>query len=86
MTQAKSGSRKPRKPSQSKRIREFQAKVRSADFLSGLEAAKAAIAPLIMRKYFIRGLLVGAVVCAVGFTAALWAAVGAGWAVLRLPL
>ncbi len=48
-----------RKPGQAKAKLARDAKRRAADFHAGIDAARAAIAPLIMRRYFVRGLLTG---------------------------
>ena len=75
-----------KRPSQAKRVREFQAKVRGRDFQAGLEAAKAIIAPMIMRRYFVRGLAVGCALAVLALAACLWGLQSAGIVVLRLAL
>ena len=47
---------------------------RVKDFRAGIETAKTAIAPLIMRRYFLRGIAAGVVVTALLFGVALYLA------------
>ncbi len=49
-----------------------RAKLRSLDFNAGIEAAYKQIGPVIMRRYFLRGMLAGFVVLAVVIGAVAW--------------
>jgi hypothetical protein len=55
---------------------------RGVDFQAGIHAARAAIAPLIMRRYFLRGMLAGVGVALTLGVGSAWALIEFGFAVL----
>lgn len=73
---------RPRKPKPSHR-REQLAAQRKVDFEAGLQAAKEAIGPVIMKRYFLRGLAVGALLCGLAIGAILAGLAISGTLMLR---
>lgn len=57
---------------------------RAADFRKGVETAKVTVFPLIMRRYFIRGMAAGVVVTAILIGVALYLTYNAGILIVDL--
>jgi hypothetical protein len=77
-------SNRRRPPRQrSKRLQERTSKQTALGFKQGIEAAREAIAPIMMRRFFLRGLTAGAVFAIVVITAVVGALTFYGIVVLR---
>lgn len=65
-------------------ISKARAKQRVSDFRKGVETAKVTVLPLLMRRYFIRGMAAGVVVTAILIGVALYLTYNAGILIVDL--